>query len=70
MEKKRLFCQMNKALVRCTEPKQWGQSSVEFLFLGSLICIALALGKPSILEQLISALQSAYQSFSMAMSMP
>jgi Flp pilus assembly pilin Flp len=43
---------------------------VEYLVLASLIAIALALGRPSILEQLISALQTAYQGFAMAMSMP
>jgi Flp pilus assembly pilin Flp len=49
---------------------QFGQSMVEYLVLASLIGIALALGKPSILEQLINALQTAYQGFAMAMSMP
>ncbi len=47
-----------------------GQASVEFLLLAGIVCIALALGSPSALEQVISALQSAYLSFSNAMSMP
>ncbi len=47
-----------------------GAVSVEYILLIMLICIALALGKPSILEQLISALQMAYMRFSTAISLP
>jgi hypothetical protein len=48
----------------------FGQATMEFLLLAGLVGIALALGSPSVLEQLISALQTAYLSFSNAMSMP
>jgi hypothetical protein len=53
-----------------TDPNQYGQATMEFLLLAGLVGIALALGSPSVLEQLISALQTAYLSFSNAMSMP
>jgi Flp pilus assembly pilin Flp len=59
---------MNQTLLLI--PNQSGQATVEFLLLGGLVAIALALGSPSVLEQLISALQSAYLGFSNAMSMP
>jgi Flp pilus assembly pilin Flp len=59
---------MNQTLL--VIPNQSGQATVEFLLLGGLVAIALALGSPSVLEQLISALQSAYLGFSNAMSMP
>jgi Flp pilus assembly pilin Flp len=49
---------------------QVGQAMTEFLLLSGLVGIALALGSPSVLEQLISALQTAYLGFSNAMSMP
>lgn len=64
------YIPMNYPLNNPIKRKQFGQSMVEYLVLASLIGIALALGKPSILEQLISALQTAYQGFAMAMSMP
>ena len=47
-----------------------GQAMTEFLLIAALIAIALALGSPSPLEQLISALQKFYIRFSTAMSMP
>ena len=47
-----------------------GQAMTEFLLIAALIAIALALGSPSPLEQLISALQNFYIRFSTAMSMP
>jgi hypothetical protein len=53
-----------------TDRKNFGQATTEFLLLAGLVGIALALGTPSVLEQLISALQTAYLSFSNAMSMP
>ncbi len=53
-----------------TDSNQFGQATLEFLLLAGMVGIALALGSPSVLEQLISALQTAYLSFSNAMSMP
>lgn len=53
-----------------TDHTQFGQATMEFLLLAGLVGIALALGTPSVLEQLISALQTAYLNFSNAMSMP
>lgn len=47
-----------------------GQAMTEFLLIAALIAIALALGSPSPLEQIISALQKFYIRFSTAMSMP
>jgi hypothetical protein len=53
-----------------TAHNNFGQATTEFLLLAGLVGIALALGTPSVLEQLISALQTAYLGFSNAMSMP
>ena len=47
-----------------------GQAMTEFLLIAALIAIALALGSPSPLEQMITALQQFYIRFSTAMSMP
>ena len=47
-----------------------GQAMTEFLIIAALVGLALALGSPSPLEQVISALQRFYIRFSTAMSMP
>ena len=47
-----------------------GQAMTEFLIIAALVTLAMALGSPSPLEQVISALQRFYIRFSTAMSMP
>jgi hypothetical protein len=47
-----------------------GHVSVEYLLLLGLVVLALASGRPSAIEQLISAIQISYQRFSFAMSAP
>jgi Tfp pilus assembly protein FimT len=50
--------------------KRQGFASIEYLVLLSIVVMLVAIGKPSPLERLISALQLAYQRFSFAMSLP
>jgi len=47
-----------------------GQATTEYLILGMLIAIALAIGEPSPLEELFRALQTQYGRFTMALSLP
>ncbi len=47
-----------------------GQATTEYLILGMLIAIALAIGEPSPLEELFRAIQTQYGRFTMALSLP
>lgn len=47
-----------------------GQATSEYLILGMLVAIALAIGEPSPLEELFRAIQTQYGRFTMALSLP
>jgi hypothetical protein len=49
--------------------KLFGFASAEYLLILMLVILAVAVGKPSALEQFISALQTTYQRFSFALSL-
>lgn len=54
----------------CARSRDAGQATTEYLILGMLIAIALVIGEPSPLEELMRAIQTQYGRFTMALSLP